>query len=168
MAFFLFLLVNLVLFIRPSELMPELAEVPIYNIIIVIALIVASPSLATQLSPASLAVQPATVFVLLLLPAIVISFPLDLIAWGVQTAGSDFLKVVLYYLLLLAVLNTERRLKGFLGFLAIAVTISASLSLLHEHGAIHVPALESVEQAAGQRGRHHKFAYAATKHGNFQ
>lgn len=146
MAFVLFLLVNLVLFIRPAELVPELATVPIYYIVIVAALIAALPALIELLGPSSLTAQPPVVCVLLLLPAIVISFPLDLIAWGVQTAGVDYLKVVLYFLLLLAVVNSERRLKHFLCFLALAVTLSASLSLLHERGVIHLPALESLEQ----------------------
>ncbi|MBA3315018.1 MAG: O-antigen ligase family protein [Planctomycetaceae bacterium] len=134
------------LFIRPAELVPELATVPVYNIVIVAALIAALPALVNLLTPSSLAAQPPVVCVLLLLPAIVVSFPLDLIGWGLRTAAMDFLKVVLYFLLLLAVVNTERRLKQFLCFLAVTVAVSASLSLLHERGAIHLPALESIEQ----------------------
>jgi len=146
MAFFLFLLVNLVLFIRPSELMPELAEVPIYNIIIVLALIAAAPKLIEQLNPAVLRRQPTTICVLGMLPAVVLSFPLAGIPYGIETAGNEFLKVVLYFLLLLTVIDSRRRLRSFLVFLAILITTSASLALLDLHGTIDLPSLEPLMQ----------------------
>lgn len=146
MAFFLFLLVNLVLFIRPSELMPELAEVPFYNILIILALIVAAPRLIGQLRPDVLRRQPTTICVLSLLPAIVLSFPLAAIPYGIETAGNEFLKVVLYFLLLLTVIDSRRRLRNFLFFLAVLITASASLALLDFRGSIDLPTLEPLVQ----------------------
>jgi O-antigen ligase len=153
MAFFLFLLVNLVLFIRPSELMPELAEIPVYNIAIVAALLVAAPKVIEQLKPAVLRRQPTTICLLGLLPAIILSFPIAGIPYGIETAGNDFLKVVLYFLLLVAVIDTRRQLRLFLIFLAILITTSASLALLDLRGAIDVPAIEPIMQSdRGQDG----------------
>ena len=53
MDFALFLLVNAALFIRPSEIAPPLAAVPIYQILILLCLAVSSPKLIAQWTVAS-------------------------------------------------------------------------------------------------------------------
>jgi putative inorganic carbon (HCO3(-)) transporter len=58
----------------------------------------------------------------------------------------EFTKVVIYYLLLVAVVNTPARLRMFLGFLVLFIAVVAVLGLLQYHEVINVEALRPVEQ----------------------
>ena len=44
-VFVFFLLVNAVLFLRPQDLVPGLAAVPVYNMVIVLNLLIAAPAI---------------------------------------------------------------------------------------------------------------------------
>ncbi len=147
MDFLLFLLVNAVLFIRPQEIMPMLAYVPTYQIAIIGSLLASSRSLVPQLRWESLRDRPATICVLGLLVAVVLSH----LANGFNTYSArvdaiDFGKIVLYYLLLLAVINSPARLRAFLRWLIIFTLVVVTLALLQHHGVIYIPALEPVMQ----------------------
>src|SRR5438046_1928435 len=72
-GFALFLLVNAVLFIRPAELIPELGDLPFYELTIIACLAASSLGVVGQLSPRSLPTQPITVCVVGMLAAIVLS-----------------------------------------------------------------------------------------------
>src|SRR5262249_54560162 len=116
MSFALFILLNAILFIRPEELWPEIAGLRLYLIVMALCLLTTSPKLLAQLSLQSLALRPITVCVLGLLVASAISF----MARGRITAAEDFVpefaKVIAYYLLLVAVVDTPRRFAAFLGW----------------------------------------------------
>ena len=64
MAFFLFLLVNAVLYTRPMEVVPDLQDVPLYNGLILACLACAVPGVLEQFLAGSLRGRPVTVFVL--------------------------------------------------------------------------------------------------------
>src|SRR5207302_1007961 len=65
LAFALFLVLNAVLFIQPSALFAELADVPIYQYVILACLTASLPALLSQvLSFRALARQPITLCVL--------------------------------------------------------------------------------------------------------
>lgn len=97
----------------------------------------------TQLSWSSLIRRPISLFVVGLLIAIVASelfgrFYLT----GAQEQGTDFLKVVMYYLLLVAVVNSTNRLQGFIGWLCVLVTSVAAIAVLQYHEMIQLPGME--------------------------
>lgn len=144
MEFLLFLLVNAVLFIRPSELIPELAALPIYNIVIVINLIVAGPAIINHLRSDNLLRSPMTVCVLVLFAAVMASHLIRFDTWTARQAGWDFAKLVAYYLILVSVVNTPRRLTRLLTFIVLAVLVVNSLSVLQYHGRIDIPALSTL------------------------
>src|SRR5262249_26152409 len=52
----------------------------------------------------------------------------------------------LYYLLLVAVVNTPARLRQFLGWVGVLVLALTTLALFQYHGAINLPALEAIQQ----------------------
>lgn len=115
MDFFLFLLVNATLFIRPGELIPALYGWPVYNYIILASLLVAAPAVLNQLNEKSLVQNPTTVCVLGVWGFIVFSHLARADFGAAWEDGFEFAKVVAYFLLLVGVVNTPRRLFTFLG-----------------------------------------------------
>src|SRR5204863_3843695 len=61
--------------------------------------------------------------------------------------GIYFLKVVLYYLLLISVVNSTERLRTFLGSIALFATVNATVAILHYYGIVEVPSLSVLEYA---------------------
>ena len=116
-GFYLFILLNGVLFIRPGEIIPALLDLPIYEWTILACLAVSLTAMIGQLSPASLVAQPIAVCVLGLLPATVISFLAQFSFWGILTEAWDFFKVITYFLLFISNVSSLKRLRIFLGWL---------------------------------------------------
>ncbi len=144
MDFVLFLLVNLTLFIRPAELMPSTAAWPIYEIVIVANLIAAGPALVNHLAERGLARCPTTFCVFGVLAFIVISHLARFDFWSARYGGFDFAKVVAYFLLLLVVVNTPRRLFTLLAAIVLFTLLLNGLAVLQYHGYVNLPALEVV------------------------
>lgn len=144
MDFVLFLLVNATLFIRPSEFVPDLEGWQIYNYLIITNLLVAAPKVLAQLQGNSLAKSPATVCVLGVLSFIFISHLARFDFWSARYGAFEFLKVVAYYLLLISVLDTPKRLFTFLGAIAAFTMIVVTLSVLHYHQIVDIPVLSAV------------------------
>jgi hypothetical protein len=113
MAYFLFLLVNLVnaaLLLRPGDIIPELETSPgVYEVLIVLCLAVSLPRVLSQLTPGSLHARPISACVVGLMVLVVISAVFNYETWE-QWFGPrespwsptcvDCAKVLLYYLLL--------------------------------------------------------------------
>jgi hypothetical protein len=160
MAYFLFLLVNAALFLRPTELIPQLEDKPLYEMFIVPCLVIALPRVVSQLTPQSLYENPITACVVGLMGALVISAVLSPNSEEALPFCFTFAKVVCYYLLLVAVVDTPGKLRGFLYYLGGLVFTLAVLALLQYHGAIDIPALASqeerqwefVDEKTGERG----------------
>ncbi len=72
MAFFLFILVNATLFIRPAEIVPALLGWEIYFYVILACLIVAAPDVLRYLMGQGMETQPITLCVFGLMIAILI------------------------------------------------------------------------------------------------
>lgn len=147
MPFALFILVNAILFVRPAELVPELEGARLYEAAILACLVSAAPRVLRQLGPGSLARRPLTVCVLGLFVAVVLS----LLAFGDAAAAADwgfrYFKIVLYFLLLMAVVDTTARLRRFLACVAVLILALTTLTLLQHHEVINLPALEAIQQA---------------------
>jgi hypothetical protein len=146
MRFALFILLNAVLFIRPSELVPGLESAQIYEAVILVCLAVNAPGVLHQLTPGSLIHRTRTCCVLGVLVAVALSQFVrgDLHETVVQ--GTLFLKVVLYYLLLVTVVDSPSKLRHFLGWLAVLILGVTVLALLQHHEVINLPALEAFQQ----------------------
>src|SRR5947209_3036738 len=72
-GFILFLLVNAVLFIRPSEYVSDIKGVELYAYLIIPCLLLSLPVLLQQLDPRRIQAAPITAGVLLFLLAVVLS-----------------------------------------------------------------------------------------------
>jgi hypothetical protein len=141
MAFFLFILVNATLFLRPGEIVPELLGLPIYECLIVACLIGALPEVMHYLSSARDS-QPITFCVLGILGAVVFSQLASLKIEAAGRAGVIFVKVFIYYFLLVSVINTPRRLRIFVFWLACFIVIVAVVTVLHYHDIIQLRTLQ--------------------------
>ncbi len=130
MGYALFVLLNAVLFIRPEELWPGLEGSRLYLITISLCLLFNAPRLCQVLSPRELARNPIGVCVLALYFVVPLS---NVVRGNLDTPEEDlgeFGKVILYYFLAVAVLNTTARFRSFLGWcvvLVLGLTLAAQL-----------------------------------------
>ena len=127
LAFTLFLLVNAAMILRPSELVPALAVVPIYELLILAACAVAYSSMRQRWSKQALLAQPISICVVGIFLACVMSHLTHFYLFGIKESGILFLKTLVYYVLLVSVVDTPKRLRRFL--LSVAVLSTAMVSL---------------------------------------
>jgi O-antigen ligase len=159
LGFNLFLLVNATLFVRPADVIPGIIGWEIYQYLIVVTLLVSLPAVLAQLSSRRLQARPITVCVLGLFAAIVVSQLVHGNLVEAYEGGKEYAKTIIYYLLLVGLVNTPRRLRTFLRWLVIFSTAAVLLALLHYHGIVHLatvkPVFDSAEwsSATGQEVR---------------
>lgn len=144
-AFLLFVLVNVSLFVRPMEIVPQLAGWPIYEALIIGCLLAALPLILRELALDRLLERPISVCVVGLVAAVVMSHLAVGYLWGARMSGVEFGKVALYYLLLVATVNTAARMRGFLFILAGLAVVVTGLAVLQFHELINIPALAALE-----------------------
>jgi hypothetical protein len=146
LAWLVFILLNATLFLRPAEIVPEWQGLPIYYVIILACLALALPAVLAQLNVYCLAETPITLCVIAMLPAVVLSRLARGDVWYARTLGAEFFKVVLYYLLLVALVNSSRRLQQFLICIAAFALGLTCISLLRYHGVIHLDTITPMEE----------------------
>lgn len=138
MAFFLFLLVNAALFIRPQEIEPDLDPYKIYNLLILSCLFFALPAFLHQVTRPDLLSRPVTVAMFGLTVCIGLSRVLQSDVEGGVECFVEFLKVLVYYFLMLSVVNTPRKLRWFIAWLGGCIVVLAIVALLRYYGVIEL------------------------------
>src|SRR5690349_13518930 len=116
MPFFVFVVITGLLFLRPAEIVPSVAGWPLYEVAMIVGLILNADRLLDLLSSEQLRSNPVTVCVLGISLAVTLATILHQGPLEGVTAGVEMVKIALYYLMLLAVLDTPRRLVGWLYF----------------------------------------------------
>jgi hypothetical protein len=130
MRFFLFILANALLFIRPSELLADLAAVEIYRWFILACLAVSLPDVLKQATRRFPGVPPIVTCVVALLPAVFLSGFFHGNFELIQETVIEYVKILIYFLLLIALVTDLARLRQFLrwiGLFSAAVTLVAVL-----------------------------------------
>ncbi len=139
LGFFLFLLVNAALFVRPADVVPALVGLEIYQWVILSCLAVSFPAVLGSLSPARLEKRPIDLCVLLLLPLV----PLSLVPLGkpadLWEGSFTFFKIVVYYLLFVSLVTTSARLRVLTGCLVVFSACTVVVSALDFHKVITLP-----------------------------
>lgn len=152
MQFFLFLLVNAMLFIRPAEVMPWLGELQVYLACIVVCLVVSWPRVLELMRSRGHAAPPILACALGILFAILFSD----VANGRMEAAFDntieYFKVMVYLLLLVSLVNTTERLKKFVAWIGIFSAMTSFLATVQYHGAVNLPKPPQVEGKRAKRG----------------
>jgi putative inorganic carbon (HCO3(-)) transporter len=146
MAFFLFILATATLFVRPTEIFPDLLGLPIYNALILSCAALTFPRVIAQLDPGDLARNPISVCALGILGAVVASH----LAHGnlryAYEMGTEFARIILYYFLLVALLDSTERIRRFLTTIVLLVVLIGLLSLLSYYDVITLHGVESLER----------------------
>jgi O-antigen ligase len=139
MRFFLFLLVNAMLFLRPGEVVPELAGAQIYLVLILACFALSLPAILEMLSRRFADTPPIVPCVLALLPAIVLSHLSHMNMEQASATGFDFFKVLIYFVLCICLVTTIARLRRFLFWTGIFSGALALLAVIQFSGAIAMP-----------------------------
>jgi putative inorganic carbon (hco3(-)) transporter len=146
LGFFLFILLNATLFVRPAEIVPVLQAYPIYNVIILACLAVSSSAVLRQLTPRSLSMNPIAACALCFVGSVVLS-QLSHFQFGPAiNSGVELIKILLYFFLLVGFLDSFVRIRKFLLWLSLFIAVLSSLALLHYHDIVKNPALEALHQ----------------------
>jgi O-Antigen ligase len=140
MRFSLFILANAMLFIRPSELVPELGEFELYRYVIALCALVSFPVIVHQLFARTAAVPPVAGCVLGLLPAVLLSHFSHGNGEEAVEQGIQFFKVLVYFLLFLGLVATTTRLRQFLFWLGLLCGALALIAVLRYHASLAYPA----------------------------
>jgi O-antigen ligase len=141
-----FLALNATLFLRPGEIIPALEPFGIYQILILVCLLVSAPQVLRRLTRRSLRADPVTLMVVGLLAAVELSHLSHLRVADAWICGIAFVKIVTYYLLLVATVDTPHRLRRFLIWLGVFTFALTVLALLQYHEVIDVPALAAYRE----------------------
>jgi hypothetical protein len=145
--FGLFILLNAVLFLRPAELVPALEGLPIYESLIWICIAFAVPAVGRELTVDKLKRQPTTICVFAVLGAIVASQVGRGGLGEAITRGTDYAKIIIYYLLLVAIVNTPAKLHRFLWWIGLLTLGMTAVVLLDHYGIVELPSTTAVAQA---------------------
>lgn len=129
MAFIFFLLANALLFMRPAELFPALGNIQLYLACVAGAVFCSIRQLHNQVGLKTLVQQPINLCVIGVTIAVALSH-LSTGAIGSAAKGVNMMgRVLIYYLLLVALVNTPQRLRSFLMTTAICATLMTILSI---------------------------------------
>lgn len=145
-GFLLFILVNAALFLRPGDMIAALSGWPIYETLIGLSLIISSRRVLQQLTLTSLRDHPITACILGLWITVVLSNVFHFRIPQAAHGGIDFAKLVVYYLLLVGIVNTPSRLFTFLKCMAIFSLMHMALAVLHYYGRIHIQEMVPIEE----------------------
>jgi O-antigen ligase len=138
LGFALFVLLTGTIFTRPSEIIPGLQNAPIYAVLILACIAMFLPRMLKQLTLRSLRNNPITLCVVGLLAAVALSRVSHFAVADAADNAWIFAKVLLYYLLLVSVLEAPAKVRSFLLWLVAWMMVLAVLPLLQYHGIINL------------------------------
>jgi putative inorganic carbon (HCO3(-)) transporter len=130
LAFVLFLLTNMILFVRPGDIFSALTGYEFYRYFILACAVIGLPSILTYFSSNDLSRCPIDVCVLLLLPIIFLS---GVVSVGIEHAldsANQYFKLQVYYFVLVSLVITPKRLRLFTSCLILFTTVVIVLSML--------------------------------------
>ena len=136
------------LFLRPSDLLASVDDLPIYQTLMAVCLVLGAKPISGRLTHRDLSRQPVTACVLVLLIAVVASHLVHGFVWGARMSGWMAVKLIALYLAIVGLVDSPRRLITFISWLVLGITLMASLALLNEWGVISLASLESLRGLA--------------------
>lgn len=153
MSFALFLVVNAMLFVRPAEFHPALFGMPAYEVCILACLAFSYPAVVDRLSFRALIESPLNACVAGMLAAIILSHLANGELAAAWEYGVEFVKLLLYFFLLVSVVDTPARLERFLSAIGVFAALITALAVLHYHKLVIVPAIQLLETGLDDTGR---------------
>jgi hypothetical protein len=130
LTFGLFLAINATLFLRPAEIVPVLKGLPIYEFLVVGATLGSLGRMQRRLSWQALIRQPASICVAGLLAAVVMSHATHVSWWWLQESVPHFAKVLVYYFLLVSIVDSPGRMRKLLLTIVVCGTAMVALCVI--------------------------------------
>jgi len=152
MAFFLFLMTSVILFIRPAEINYALFGYPLFQIFVIPCILLSVPRLIDLFAGRGVLRAPAAVCFIAYFFTLVGSNVVNLqFEDAFETFTSDG-KAYLYFILLLANVNTERKYLFFLKTVVILMLVAVSVGILDYKHVIKIDRVNVVSTDVGQEG----------------
>ncbi len=148
-GFVLFVLANATIFVRPWEVLPELEGFQVYELLILTAGLLSYKQIQHHVKARCLLAQPITLCVLGVLVAVPLSHLANGYLGGAIQGTVMMLKTVVYYLVLVAVVDSTRRFRAFLMTLAICGLISIGIADADYHDLIKIESLTHIKERIG-------------------
>jgi putative inorganic carbon (hco3(-)) transporter len=142
----LLLLACAALLVRPSDLFPQLEYWPAYQTIILFSLAVSVRSVIAQVVT-DVRARAITLLVIAFGASIVFSHLARGNLYDARVSGFEFFKVILFYLVVLATIDSVRRLRIFVLALCAFTLVLTLVAVASYDGLLDVPALEAIRQA---------------------
>jgi hypothetical protein len=136
MGFVIFLLVTATLFLRPSEIVPDLQGFRIYEVLMVGAIFSLRREIMDQFHLVRLQTQPVTICAILMFGAIALSHLQHGFLWGVQWSLDIYYKTLLYFLMLVGSVSTWPRFRWFLYTTCLCGTVMVGLCVIDYLGIV--------------------------------
>jgi len=136
--------------VRPMDLLTSLNNLPLYQIVLAVALMANYVGIRDQLKIARLRQQPATVCVIGVYLAIVMSHVTHLFLAG--ATDISFVPVMLFYLMIISLVDSPGRLQQFLKFVACTGTAMVALCVLDHLSVIEVAGITHLSREIAQGG----------------
>lgn len=146
MAFPFFLLLNFILFIRPEELYPPIQGIRLYYTAFLACLILGWGHLSQNLRPEKIFNEPITCCILLYGLVFTFSNFINVGGYVAREQGIEFLKLFLYYLLFISLIDSPDRMRSFLRALIVYIFIVTSVVLLDHYEIVRFEAIEPIMQ----------------------
>jgi hypothetical protein len=142
MGYFLFLLATAALLIRPSEQIEELRAINLYQALIIPCFLFSIGPVFDQFSLRSVETRPISVCVLGLLVAVILSHLANGSATLAADTGWEFMKILIYYVLLVGNVTTVGRMRGFIYCLGLFAIAFVTIAVLQYHEVLPAAASE--------------------------
>jgi hypothetical protein len=140
-AFVLLVIATAVLFARPMDLISWMEVWPLYQIAVLACLALCLPCVLQQMTPESIRSRPITACVLGLLATVLLSELWNRTVGEAWRSTQDFLKLLIDYLLIVGLIDTQRRLRQYLFWLTCFIGFVTALALLQYHGVVDIAAI---------------------------
>jgi hypothetical protein len=141
-AFWLLLILNAVVFIRPTDLIEGVEKFPLYEILILLTFL---DWLRTR--QITLAMRcPSAVAAFCLWPLVIVSHLSHGNLYLVRQNAILFAKPLIYFLLVLAYVTTPARMRTFLKWMTVSIIGLTGLGLLSYHHFLNIPALAPYQE----------------------
>ena len=142
-------MVTATLFLRPAEIIPPLAGLPIYEVLILATAGLSFQSVIRKLRWNSLRNSPITICVLGLLAATALSHASHAYLYGLRTSTIFVAKTLVYFVLMIAVVDTPDRLRRFALTTAVCSSAMVALCVVDYVGIVDFPFIQHVADRDG-------------------
>lgn len=141
-----FVILNCLLFIRPSELIAQLIVLPYYEIAVLVCVIVSLGAMAAEVTDPTRHRHSLSICIVLLIFASIISHLSHGRVALAYFSVIDLLKCVVYYWLMCSIITSGSQLRRFLRLLIIFTAILVVIALLDYHDVVRIEAVHAYQQ----------------------